>query len=66
MRSERTIADDGFTTRYHRLKTDIHRRIVETIDLSKLNRWNPQRIRREIRGLATQLCATSPELLNEL
>jgi pilus assembly protein CpaF len=57
---------EGFSTRYHRLKTDIHKRIVETIDLSKLNRWDPQRIRREVRNLATQLCATAPELLNDL
>jgi pilus assembly protein CpaF len=57
---------DAFSTRYHRLKTDIHKRIVETIDLSKLNRWDPQRMRREVRNLATQLCANAPELLNEL
>jgi pilus assembly protein CpaF len=56
----------GFDTRYHRLKTEIHRRIVETIDLSKLNRWDPQRVRREVRNLAVQHCANAPELLNEL
>ncbi len=57
---------EGFNTRYHRLKTEIHKRIVETIDLSKLNRWDPQRMRREVRNLATQLCTNAPELLNEL
>jgi pilus assembly protein CpaF len=57
---------EGFNNRYHRLKTDIHKRIVETIDLSKLNRWDPQRIRREVRNLATQLCTNAPELLNDL
>jgi pilus assembly protein CpaF len=57
---------DGFNTRYHRLKTEIHRKIVETIDLSKLNRWDPQRIRREVRNLAVQHCTSAPELLNEL
>jgi len=65
MPKERT-PPEGFNTRYHRLKTDIHKRIVETIDLSKLNRWDPQRMRREVRGLAVQLCATAPELLNDL
>src|SRR5262245_49089003 len=65
MPKERT-PPEGFNTRYHRLKTDIHKRIVETIDLSKLNRWDPQRMRREGRGLAVQLCATAPELLNDL
>src|SRR4051812_16154271 len=57
---------EGFNTRYHRLKTDIHKRIVEAIDLSRLNRWDQQRLRREVRILATQLCASAPELLNEV
>src|SRR5438552_293272 len=57
---------DGFSTRYHRLKTEIHRKIVETIDLSKLNRWEPQRVRREVRTLAAQNCASAQELLNEV
>src|SRR5262249_3089698 len=57
---------EDFDTRYHKLKTEIHKRIVEALDLSKLNRWDQARIRREVRNLATQLCATAPELLNEL
>lgn len=57
---------DGFDTRYHRLKTEIHRQIVETLDLSKLNRWEPVRIRREVRGLAVRLCEAAPELLSEV
>lgn len=57
---------DGFQTRYHRLKTEIHRKIVETIDLSKLNRWDPQRVRREVRSLAIQHCNSAQELLNEV
>jgi pilus assembly protein CpaF len=66
MAKDRLQQADGFSTRYHRLKTDIHRKIVETIDLSKLNRWEPQRVRREVRNLATQHCATAQELLNEV
>ena len=31
--------------RYHRLKTDIHRRVVETLDLSRLGKWEPARLR---------------------
>ena len=57
---------DDFETRYHRLKTELHKRIVEALDLSKLNRWDQTRIRREVRNLATQLCAAAPELLNEV
>jgi pilus assembly protein CpaF len=65
MSKDRTTPD-GFTTRYHRLKTEIHRRIVETLDLSKLNRWDATRMRREVRNLATQLCLSAPELLNDV
>ncbi len=65
MNTTRTTTD-AFVNRYHRLKTEIHKRIVETIDLSRLNRWDPQRLRREVRHLATHLCNTAPELLNEL
>ncbi|MCS6865239.1 MAG: CpaF family protein [Gemmataceae bacterium] len=61
-----TRPTSDFDTRYHRLKTEIHKRIVEALDLSKLNRWDQHRIRREVRHLATQLCASAPELLNEV
>ena len=58
--------NEGFDSRYHRLKTEIHKRIIETLDLSKLNRWDPQRVRREVRLLAQQLSASSQELLSEV
>ncbi len=65
MATERPKAE-AFSTRYHRLKTEIHKRIVEAIDLSRLNRWDPTRLRREVRLMATQLCVGAPELLNEV
>ncbi|OWK35262.1 CpaF family protein [Fimbriiglobus ruber] len=55
-----------FAARYHQLKTETHRRVVETLDLSKLNRWDPVRLKREVRAMASQLCASAPELLNEV
>jgi pilus assembly protein CpaF len=42
---------------YQRLKTDVHRQIVEVIDLSKLAHWQPERLRREVRGLAERALA---------
>ncbi len=57
---------DGFDTRYHKLKTEIHKRIIESLDLSKINRWDQQRIRREVRNLAVQLSGSSQELLSEV
>jgi pilus assembly protein CpaF len=51
--------------RFHRLKSDVHKRIVETLDLSKLNRWKPERLRREVRSMAVQLVDSSPERLSD-
>src|SRR5439155_17606278 len=50
---------------FQRLKADIHRQIVEIIDLSKLTHWKPERLRREVRGLAVKLVEQSPETLDE-
>ncbi len=52
--------------RFHKLKADIHKRIVETLDLSKLNRWKQDRLQKEVRGLAIQLAASASELMNEV
>jgi pilus assembly protein CpaF len=52
--------------RFHKLKADIHKRIVETLDLSKLNRWKQERLQKEVRGLAVQLAASASELMNEV
>ena len=37
---------------YHALKTDLHRTIIEAIDLSRLERWKPERVRTEVHALA--------------
>jgi pilus assembly protein CpaF len=52
--------------RLQQLKAAIHRRLVETLDLSRLGHWNPDRLRREVRALATRLVQDSPEMLNEV
>jgi pilus assembly protein CpaF len=56
----------GFAQRFQRLKADTHRQMVESIDLSKLSTWKPERLRREVRSVATRLAQASPELLNEV
>jgi pilus assembly protein CpaF len=50
--------------RQQRLKADIHRQMVEMLDVSKLGHWPEDRLRRELRGLASRLLAQSPESLN--
>src|SRR5205814_5286694 len=52
--------------RFQQLKADIHRQLVEMLDISKLERLKPERLRREVRALAVQLAQTTPEMLNEV
>lgn len=56
----------AFEQRFQQLKADIHRQLVEMIDLSKLGHWPQDRLRREVRGLAIRLVQQSPELLNQI
>jgi pilus assembly protein CpaF len=61
--SETPIA--SFAVRFQKLKSEIHRQLVEMIDLSKLEQVKTERLRREIRVMAQELTAATPELLNE-
>ncbi|MCI0455827.1 MAG: CpaF family protein [Gemmataceae bacterium] len=56
----------AFAHRFQKLKADIHRQLVEMIDLSRVGHWKPDRLRREVRALAVKLAQSSPELLNEV
>jgi pilus assembly protein CpaF len=59
-------AADSFARRFQKLKAEIHRRLVETVDVSLLGRWKPDRLRRELRELALQITQSTPEMLNEV
>src|SRR5687767_14038773 len=59
-------ADDPFAQRFQRLKADIHGQLVEMLDVSKLGHWKPERLRREVRGLAARLAQESTEMLNQV
>jgi pilus assembly protein CpaF len=52
--------------RFQKLKAEIHRQLVETIDISLIAKWKPERLRREVRNLAIHLTQKSPEILNEV
>jgi pilus assembly protein CpaF len=52
--------------RFNKIKADIHKRIVETLDLSKLNKWKQDRLQKEVRSLANQLAASASDLMNEV
>lgn len=58
--------EDPFARRFQKLKADIHGQLVEMLDVSKLSHWKPERLRREVRGLATRLAQESTEMLNQV
>lgn len=55
-----------FALRFQKIKAEIHRQLVETLDISRLGHWKPERLRREVRALAEHLTANSPEMLNDV
>src|SRR2546421_11159028 len=59
-------ADIPPAQRFQRLKADIHRQIVEMLDISKLEKVKPDRLRRDVRTLAERLARSNPEQLSEL
>src|SRR5437870_469755 len=57
---------NGHADRFQRLKAEIHRQVVEMIDVSKLGRLSSDRLRTEVRGVATQLIHSQRERLNDI
>src|SRR2546423_14778775 len=57
---------NSLALQFQKLKTEIHRQLIEGLDISSLNRIKPDRLRREVRALAVRLTNSSPEMLNEL
>src|SRR5689334_13581728 len=51
--------------RFQKLKAEIHRQLVELLDISRLEKMKPERLRREVRALAMQLAQSTPDLLDE-
>jgi pilus assembly protein CpaF len=58
--------DPDRSRRFQKTKAEIHRQIVETLDLTKLGVWRPERLRREVRALAEQMSRTAATLLSEV
>ncbi len=56
-------APSEHAVRFQKLKAEIHQRIVETLDLSRLNTWKPDRLRQEVRALAEHMMRTAPSHL---
>jgi pilus assembly protein CpaF len=58
--------DTALAVRLQKLKGEIHRQLVEGLDLSRLSKIKPERLRREVHSLAVRLTANSPEALTEI
>jgi pilus assembly protein CpaF len=52
--------------RFQKLKAEVHRQLVEMIDLSRLGTTTPERLRRDVRALAVRLAQSTPEMLNDI
>jgi pilus assembly protein CpaF len=59
MASMAAVSDTAI--RFQKIKAEIHTRIVETLDLSRLNTWKPDRLRYEVRSLADQMAKAAPK-----
>ncbi|MEO2088039.1 MAG: CpaF family protein [Gemmataceae bacterium] len=59
------VGPPALPPRFNKLKADIHKRIVETLDLTKLNKWKQDRLRREVRSLANQLALSAPDPMTD-
>ena len=66
MEQPKDTARGDQAVRFQKIKAQIHRQLVEGLDLSRLHQLKPERLRREVRELASQLSQTSPEMMNEL
>ncbi|MGL4420397.1 MAG: CpaF family protein [Gemmataceae bacterium] len=51
---------------YHELRSRLHRTIVESIDLSRLERWKPERVRSEVQSLARDEARRSSVRLSDI
>jgi pilus assembly protein CpaF len=58
--------DNALAVRLQKLKGEIHRQLVEGLDLSRLSKIKPERLRREVHSLAVRLTANTPEALTEM
>jgi len=65
--SRAAVSDEALSPeqRFQRLKTEVHRQLVEAIDLSQLTRWSPDRLRGELRELAEQVARERRQSLGE-
>ena len=57
---------DPLKLHFTKLKAEIHRQLVEGLDLTRIHKVKPERLRRDVRNLAVKLTLGSPEMMNEI
>jgi pilus assembly protein CpaF len=57
---------DVLEHQFQQLKTDIHQRLVETLDLSEITDADRDRLWKQVRGLAEEACRHRTKLLGQL
>ena len=57
---------DPLKLHFTKLKAEIHRQLVEGLDLTRIHKVKPERLRRDVRNLAVKLTLGSPDIMNEI
>jgi pilus assembly protein CpaF len=57
---------DPFETEFQRLKTRIHRELIDALDLSRIGALTSAQLKEHVRVLAERLLASRPELLSRI
>lgn len=54
----------AFETQFQKIKTRVHRELIESLDLSRIAQWDEPRLREHVRQLAVGLLESRTELLS--
>jgi len=75
-RTSRTDADhaldvdprvtDDFETEFQKIKTRIHRELIDSLDLSRIGSFSESRLRNHVRNLAENMLRLKPEMLSSI
>ncbi len=60
------MAIDRFEAEFQKLKTRIHRELIDSLDLSRIGSFDEIRLRAHIRNLAEGLLRSRPEMLSSI
>ena len=57
---------DGFEGRFQKLKTQLHRELLDSIDLSRIGLMNDAQLRRHVTSISQHLFRNRPQLLSKI